>query len=275
METLALLGRIPGPEESPHYDEIIARFGSLKRAFALVRLVTGEETWEQIRRRRTEDLLVFLALARFRSRPKLSRYPLTLQRDIRAFFGTYTKACRDADALLLQAGDASAIDVACQRSTIGKLLPNALYVHRSALDRLEPLLRIYEGCGRAFLGEIEGANVIKLHRFSGKISYLTYPAFETDPHPALLRSVKLSLRSRALECYDYAASANPPILHRKETFLAADHPDRPKFARLTLQEERYGLLEDSTQIGNQAAWNERLSASGFALRGHRLVRLAQ
>ena len=45
-----------------------------------------------------------------------------------------------------------------------------------------PLLRIYEGCGRAFLGEVEGANLIKLHRFSGKISYLVYPDFESDPH---------------------------------------------------------------------------------------------
>ena len=41
-------------------------------------------------------------------------------------------------------------------------------------------------------GEIEGANLIKLHRQSGKVSYLVYPEFETNPHPALLRSVKLT-----------------------------------------------------------------------------------
>ena len=58
---------------------------------------------------------------------------------------------------------------------MGKLLPDDLYVHRSALDRLDPLLRIYEGCGRAYLGEVEGANVIKIHRRSGKLSYLVYP----------------------------------------------------------------------------------------------------
>jgi hypothetical protein len=43
---------------------------------------------------------------------------------------------------------------------VGKLLPDDLYVHRSALDRLEMLLRIYEGCGRAYLGQAEGADVI-------------------------------------------------------------------------------------------------------------------
>ena len=173
-----------------------------------------------------------------------------------------------------QAGDAAAIDEACRRSPVGKLLPDDLYVHRSALDSLEPLLRIYEGCGRAYLGEIEGANIVKIHRRSGKISYLAYPDFETDPHPALLRCVKLSLRTRELACYDYAQSANPPVLHRKETFLHPDHPLAAKFARLTRQEEQHGLLAETAAIGTRAGWEERLREAGYTLRGHRLVRRA-
>jgi hypothetical protein len=55
---------------------------------------------------------------------------------------------------------------------IGKLLPDDLYVHTGAIDALGPLLRVYEGCGRMYLGEIEGANLIKIHRRSGRISYL-------------------------------------------------------------------------------------------------------
>ena len=137
------------------------------------------------------------------------------------------KACRQADDLLFRAGNAEAVDEACRRSEVGKLLPNALYVHKDALDSLEPLLRVYEGCARAYLGEVEGANLIKLHRQSGKVSYLVYPDFDADPHPALLRSIKLSLRTRELDCHDYANSANPPVLHRKETFL----PARPPAAR--------------------------------------------
>jgi DNA phosphorothioation-associated putative methyltransferase len=272
MDTLAVLGRLPDSEEFLQCPEIISRLGSLKRAFALVRRATGEDTWDAIGRRRTEDLLVFLALAQFRKRPKLSGYPHTLQRDFRAFFGTYKKACEEADVLLFRAGDAAAIDQACRQSPVGKLLPNALYVHRSAVDGLEPLLRVYEGCARSFLGEIEGANIIKLHRFSGKVSYLAYPSFETDPHPPLVRSVKLSLRTRELECLDYANSDNPPILHRKETFLHPEHPSYNKFARLTKQEEQYGLLDETATIGTRTGWQARLAAAGFQLRGHRLVR---
>jgi DNA phosphorothioation-associated putative methyltransferase len=145
-------------------------------------------------------------------------------------------------------------------------------VHRDALDHLEPLLRVYEGCGRAYLGEIEGANLIKIHRFSGKVSYLIYADFETDPHPALLRSVKLCMRSRQLECHDFGQNGNPPILHRKECFLHEGHPLREKFAKLTAQEEKAKLLEDTATIGTREGWQTRLAEKGYALRGHRLVK---
>jgi len=197
---------------------------------------------------------VYLALGRFRRRPPISVLPLGLQRDIRTFFGSYSNACRLADDLLFRAGSAEAVDEACPRSAVDKLLPNALYVHRSALEALDPLLRIYEGCARAYLGEIDGANLIKLHRLSGKVSYLVYPDFETDPHPALLRSVKLSLCSREIDCLEYAASANPPVLHRKETFVTSGYPLNTKFARLTRQEEKHGLLNDPATIDTREGW---------------------
>jgi DNA phosphorothioation-associated putative methyltransferase len=213
-----------------------------------------------------------MALGRFQRRPPMMTLPLGLQCDIRAFFGSYTKACRQADDLLFRSGNAEAVDEACKRATAGKVLPIALYVHRDALDSLEPLLRAYEGCARAYLGEVEGANLIKLHRQLGKVSYLVYPDFETDPHPALLRSIKLSLRTRELDCYDYANSTNPPVLHRKETFLPADHPLHARFARLTQQEEKHGLLDETATIGTREGWQRRLYEKGFTIRGHRLVR---
>jgi DNA phosphorothioation-associated putative methyltransferase len=272
MAAIADLGRVPEEKEFSQACEVVAKFGSLKRGFALVRRVTGDAEWNAIRQRRTEDLLVYLALARFRKRPPLGHLPRTLQRDMRAFFGTYTKACRQADELLFRAGDAAAIDMACQYSPVGKLLPDDLYVHRSTVEMLEPLLRIYEGCGRSYLGEVEGANIIKIHRRSGKLSYLVYPEFEGNPHPSLLRSVRLNLRTRQIDSTDYSESSNPPILHRKDSFLTPDHPLREKFARLTAQEEKNGLLDDASGIGTREGWSRRLADHGFALKGHRLVR---
>lgn len=272
MEVMTGLGRLPDPEEFSGAPAVIEKFGSLKRAFAAVQRLTGAEPWEQIANRRREDILVYLALSRFRKRPVVSMLPRTLQRDMKAFFSTYSKACAAADELLFRAGDATAIDEACKRATVGKLLPDDLYVHPTALGALEPLLRIYEGCGRAFLGEIEGASLIKIHRRTGKLSYLVYPEFDDDPHPALHRCVKLNLRTRQIECYEYGESSNPPVLHRKETFLAPDHPLREKFAKLTEQEEKNGLLKDTAGIGTRHGWERRLTEQGFMLRGHKLVK---
>ncbi len=144
-------------------------------------------------------------------------------------------------------------------------------IHRSALDRLEPILRVYEGCARAYLGELDEANLIKLHRFSGKVSYLSYPDFDTEAHPALTRSLKLSLRTLQLDCYDYTTSPNPPILHRKETFLAEDYPGYEMFAELTRREEERGLLKDAARIGNREGWEERLREAGVRIEAHEVV----
>ncbi len=142
--------------------------------------------------------------------------------------------------------------------------------HRTRLAR-SPASRV-RGLRPVIPGRDRRGHLIKLHRHSGKVSYLVYPDFETDPHPALVRSVKLSLRTRKIECFEYAGAANPPLLHRKETFLAPDHALYARFARLTAQEEKHGLLDDSATIGTREGWQARLNASGFALRGHRLVR---
>lgn len=135
-------------------------------------------------------------------------------------------------------------------------------------------MRIYEGCGRAYLGEVEGATVIKIHRRTGKLSYLVYPDFDDDPHPALHRSFRLNLRTRQLDCYDYATTVNPPVLHRKETFLHPDDERRVKFARLTAQEDKHELLEEASGIGTRDGWARRLAERGFTLKGHRLVKAA-
>lgn len=223
MQTVTALGRLPGPEELPEAMEVVERLGSLKRAFALIRRVTDEQPWEDIAQKRAEDLMVYLALSRFQRRPKLSQLPLSIQRDIKAFLGSYRAACVRADVLLFRAGDPEAIDEACQRAEVGQLVDNALIIHRSALDYLQPILRIYEGCARSLVGEIDEANVIKLHRFSGKVSYIVYSDFDKNPHPPMKLRVKVTLPTLSIDLFDYSTWRDPPILSRKEQLLHNTH----------------------------------------------------
>ena len=268
-------GRLPDELELPTASTIHEKIGSFRRAFAIIRQVTGEEQWEIIREERSQDLLVYLALSRFAGRPRFSDLPSELQFDIRAFFSTYHRACELANDLLFSAGKVDVIRNACRTSPVGKQTPHALYLHFSTLPFLPPVLRVYEGCARAYIGSVEGANVVKLHQGKPQVSYLYYPDFEKDPHPALAASLLVPLNTFHIQYREYTDSKNPFILHRKETFLAPDHPLRPKFARLTKQEERYNLYDKAELIGTREGWQRVLDEKGVYHAGHRLLRRAE
>ncbi|QDV24639.1 DNA phosphorothioation-associated putative methyltransferase [Aureliella helgolandensis] len=265
------LGRLPFHDEFERTDEVLAAFGTMKRAFKLIRKVTGADPWDTLRQSRIDDLRVYLALARFPKRPALSHMPVGMQRDIKEFFGGYKAACDSADALLFEAGESEMIDAACQRATLGRLTTNALYLHRSAVSSLEPVLRVFEGCAQAYLGDVDDANVVKLHRFSGKISYLAVPRFDEIPHPPVRRTIKLSLRNLFLQCIDHTENKNPLLLDRKEKMIEADHPWRDRFARFTVQEAQHGLLEDLVDMQLALNWHMRLKEAGLMIRGYRLL----
>ena len=265
-------GRAPAEDELPDDDGIRKRFGNLRRAFRLVQRAHDAEAWGKVVTARGEDLLIFLALSRFDGRPRFGQLPLPVRRDVRAIFSTYRRACEEADVALLAVGDIGRVSKAARKSRVGKLTPSAIYVHESALSGLPPLLRLYEGCARSYIGRVEGTNIIKLHTAEPRISYLSYPDFETDPHPALAEGMTVHLQTFRVREHNYRPSRNPPILHRKETFLAPDHPLHAKFSRLTRQEESKGLYKETTIIGTRQGWEQVLSERGFTLRGHRLVR---
>jgi len=138
-------------------------------------------------------------------------------------------------------------------------------------SRCPSVLRLYEGCARGYLGRVEGANIIKLHRSEPKISYLNYPDFDADPHPALASSLTVHLQTFRVKTRNFHDGRNRPVLHRKELFVAPDHPLHAKFARLTRIEESKGLYEDTSRIGLEQGWGEVLAENGFYLKGHRLI----
>ena len=135
-------GRLPVRGELPTAPQLTHHFGSVARAFSLVRRFTTTDRWDRIRKQRRDDVLTYLALAAFPKRPRFCALPDYLRHDIRAFFGSYRAACTQANALLFSAGNQDAVDRACRGAPFGKLLPDALYVHHTAIDQLPPVLRV-------------------------------------------------------------------------------------------------------------------------------------
>jgi SAM-dependent methyltransferase len=65
---------------------------------------------------------------------------------------------------------------------------------------------------------------------------------------------------------------NPPVLHRVEEFVGANHPSRTKFARLTWTKEAKGPPTHPSYIGTRNGWCHALANKGLAFIGHRLVK---
>jgi DNA phosphorothioation-associated putative methyltransferase len=273
MEFVSQRGRIPIKGELPQEAELKHEFRTIERAFQIVLTATDEAEWDAIAYRRSLDLQVYLALAQFGQGRSIRKLSPAMKADLKAFFGSYDEACEVADNLLFKIGEPGVIKQACQQSKIGKLLPTALYVHISAINELDPKLRLYEGCASRNIGGTEDANIIKFHTDKPCISYLYYPDFDSIAHPALQWAMLIDLRDLSVKFRDYSEQENLPILHRKETFLSEHHPLYPKFAKLTKAEEKAGLFKETKTIGNQQGWNRRLAECGVSIAGHRLTKL--
>ncbi|MBW4571699.1 MAG: DNA phosphorothioation-associated putative methyltransferase [Tolypothrix carrinoi HA7290-LM1] len=185
-------------------------------------------------------------------------------------FGTYKQACIDAEEMLYSLGNTENIVELCHQSRVGKKFANSLWVHISALENLDPLLRLYEGCASRTIGRMEEANVIKIHTKSPKISYLFYPDFDTDPHPALQTSMIIDLRDLHVSYRDFDKD-DPPVLHYKDALVTPDYPQYKKFARLTRQEEDWGLLDDWRSITHRSGWIKCLEEHCATLKGYQLL----
>jgi DNA phosphorothioation-associated putative methyltransferase len=159
----------------------------------------------------------------------------------------------------------------CQNSVLGKHLPNALYVHRETIPYLDPLLQEYEQLARKINQDTATSTLIKFSTEEPKVSYLFYPDFDIEPHPALKQSIVVDVSNETVKCWHYHNSDNPPVLHRKETFVTPDYPLYQESAHLTAVEESLGLLDNSRFIGTRNQWLKLLQAHRLRFEGHHLV----
>ncbi|MEB3828001.1 DNA phosphorothioation-associated putative methyltransferase [Phormidium sp. CCY1219] len=270
MEFVSDRGRLPVKGELPQAAEICSEFRTLRRAFNAIVEVSSPEEWEAIAQKRRQDLLTYIAVSNLIKRTPFSHFPKEIQTDIKAFFGSYKNICFLTQKLIYSLNDLHLIETCCKESKIGLHKPNSLTVHVSALESLDPLLRIYEGIISRIIGRMDEATLIKFYTKKRQISYLFCPDFDSDPHPALYTSMQINLETFRVFYRDYDIDDNPPLLHGKDACVTPDYPDYEKFAKLTRQEEDWGLFEDYRAIKRRKGWLNCLVEHCAELRGYKL-----
>lgn len=254
-------GRLPAPEEFSYLDELIERIGSPKKALRLFLRRGGGETLKLAADNRRKDLLVYVALANLRKRVPFGNLSLGLRLDVKEFFGSYKTAMEKGLELLYAAGDAGEIELACEGLRVGWQDEQALYLHRSALDALPPVLRAYVGCATALFGDVSQADVIKLHKASGKATFLVYDDFEGKALPELRYRIKVNLRTRWVQVFDH--SADGQLLYFKERFMPSSHSRRAEMEAFSAKLRKLGLSDTMLMGPTKKAFAEILARAGL------------
>ena len=87
---------------------------------------------------------------------------------------------------------------------------------------------------------------MKIHKFTGKVTFLTYADFETAALPVLVRRTRVDLRTVHVEVFNHTAEGQ--LLYFKERFLDPDDPERQKLLSISDLLRQLGI-PDSTFLG--------------------------
>src|SRR5690554_6271650 len=171
--------------------------------------------------------------------------------------------------------DATAFAELLRKTTSGKHLPEAIYLHRDGLALLDETLRDFvQRIATAIKLTETDWNVVKLFKSTFRISYLLYPDFFAEAYPALQRSYTVDLLQKSVKESRYDLSENPPILHRKELMLPTTHPHYKDCCLVTQEGELAGLYENTRLIGFKQSWERIIARHGYVLVDGRLFRQA-
>ncbi|WP_246814051.1 DNA phosphorothioation-associated putative methyltransferase [Ferrimonas balearica] len=275
LKTLTL-GRVPANEEFEQSAELRQLCGSHRKAFSMIQQVSEGDDFSVAKQSRVDDLLVYFALNLFGKRKPYTRLPDELKRDVKAFFGTYKEALHLAHEVLFSISDTEAIGAACEdahNSLPASILNDghSLILHKSFVELLPPLLRVYIGAATQLYGDLEEIDLIKVHITSGKVSLMGYEGFDSSPLPRLRERVKIKMAEQDVDFFDYiVAEKRPPLLNKSE-LIDDSFEDYAKQKRF---DKRLKALNVATNPGEENITifelTERLARENASVRGYRL-----
>ena len=236
---LLIRGRRPLPTEFDLWADMRQEIGPPGQVERFLFSRNGVADYAAAQAARNDDLRVYLAKANLKKKVPFSHLSPGLREDMKCFFGKYPAALEEGRELLFAAGDIDEIELACEALDKGWQDEQALYLHRGLLNDLPPILRAFVGCAEVLYGDAHQADLLKLHRASGKVTFLVYDDCFSKPLPELRERIKVNLRTGWTEVFDHSGQGQ--LLYFKERFFAPDHPDQAKWRRCSKKLQSFGL----------------------------------
>ena len=150
-----------------------------------------------------------------------------------------------------------------KRCLVGHQDQQALYIHRSLLNAMPPLLRVYVGCAEARYGDLAEVDVIKIHKASGKVTFLIYDDFEGKPIPELQQRIKIDLKRFFVQVFDYSEQPDAQLLYFKERYIGSEHPNMKRMRDFSDRLRKLGISDDSGIGPSKAEFLAMVGARGL------------
>ncbi|QUS37102.1 DNA phosphorothioation-associated putative methyltransferase [Falsirhodobacter algicola] len=231
------IGRVPHADEIPKdlRSQLASARLSVKMALADAFAAIPAENLAIAAARRADEIGRFFALSSFSGRAPYRRLSPTLQRDLRAIFGSLTAAEAVARRMLFDAGDGAALaeDAHSHAAAgIGQLAGDKYQVHARDLPKLTPRLRTYISVAQALAGSLDNTTIYRVHLASRKLTALVYPDFDTSALPRLSERTKVDLCTGEVIVFDHQADGRVSVMMEKSLYMAGDekrYRDQAKF----------------------------------------------
>lgn len=217
------LGRLPANDEFAASDDLKEKIGSPKKAISILSNDQRSDALKLAAERRAGDLCVFFALNLFERRRSVASLSPKIQRDIKAFYGTYKAALENAKPTLFLAGRSEEVLAAClsaEANGLGHMEGQKSFsLSVDQIDRLPPLLRIYIGCASQLYGDVDSADLVKIHVGPAKLTLTRYDDFAGKAIPLMLERIKIDMRAGKVDFFEYGNEFPPHPLYQKSRFM--------------------------------------------------------
>lgn len=185
-EQLLYLGRAPSIDEYPALSELQnnAKMNPRRLQDWFIERY-GQEEFKSAFNNRKDDLIVYLGLANFKKKIPFSSLSPRLQKDMKTFFGNYKSGQQEALVELYKIGNPDEIEKRCkltnQQNKIGSLDEQALFLSPEDVINLDPVLRMYIGVAELLWGTVDEVSEIKIHKRSGKVTFIVKESPDLNP----------------------------------------------------------------------------------------------
>ncbi|MGL5602907.1 MAG: DNA phosphorothioation-associated putative methyltransferase [Silvania sp.] len=271
------LGRVPLNHEYVDTYRVKELIGSNKKAFNILNEIYDISEFNKAKKSRHEDLLLYFAMELFGKRKAYNKQPDSLKLDIKTFFLDYNNAINNAKELLFAIADTILINEQCKEAY--SLLPasilnegHSLILHRSYIDDLPLLLRVYVGAGLQMYGELgEDIDLLKIHITSGKLTLMAYDDF-TQPVPFLRERIKIKMSAQEIDFFDYIDNYKRPPLLNKHLLININDVEFEKQKSFDKRLSKLLCCNDHSEVLMQRQqYDERLNISGKKINGFKII----